>query len=93
MKPLPESDGFLNQELPFFPPPLLRVPQTKAQSTISLSLLISVPSNRDACSEIPQKAAGMEMHLWVCISEVAKEPLLARSSMPMQQCKLTDASS
>lgn len=59
---------FLNQELPFpaprpLPCLLLRVSQMKAQSTISLSLLSSVPSNRGVCLEFPPKAAGIEMRL------------------------------
>lgn len=83
--------AFLNQELLFFLPSLLRASQTKAQSTISLSLLSSVPSNRDVCSEFPQKAAGIEMRLWICISEVPRELLLAHNSMHIQFPSLIQA--
>lgn len=66
MKPLPQSDGFSESRTSFFPVSPLSI------SDKSLSPLILVFSNWDS-----QKAAGMEMDLHICISEVANEPLLA----------------
>lgn len=36
---------------------------------------MSVPPDTNVGSDIPPKPAGMEIYSWICISEVAKEPV------------------